>query len=76
MKCEKCNDNNTSVIGGYIAANGMRRRRRKCNACQHKFSTMEITYGHLAGIKQAIETMKMLYKEFGKFKIKTKKGKI
>lgn len=41
MNCEKCGSENTGVTDRR-PLNGTVRRRRRCNDCEHKFTTYEV----------------------------------
>lgn len=46
VPCEKCGDD-TIVIDSRIGITKIRRRRRECLACEHRFTTFELTELHL-----------------------------
>jgi transcriptional repressor NrdR len=42
MRCPVCNNSDTSVVDSRVSADGlMIRRRRECNKCSYRFSTVE-----------------------------------
>ncbi|MFP4281315.1 MAG: transcriptional regulator NrdR [Opitutales bacterium] len=42
MQCPKCNDRDTRVVDSRVARNGLAiRRRRHCQKCNYRFSTVE-----------------------------------
>ncbi len=42
MRCPRCTSNDTKVVDSRSPGSGSNiRRRRQCNACEHRFSTLE-----------------------------------
>lgn len=51
MNCPKCQNEISSVLDTYHTKSAIRRR-RKCLACEHRFSTYEIQAGEYRAFKQ------------------------
>ena len=55
MNCPKCGSYNTTVYDTRLEEKS-RRRRRRCNDCEHRFTTYEITLGDDVRLKAEVET--------------------
>lgn len=72
MECPKCHKKNLSVTNIRNTTDNGRRRRRKCNNCNHKFSTTEYTNDNLKEIKLLQKTLTKIKMEISRKETKTK----
>jgi transcriptional regulator NrdR family protein len=42
MRCTRCKRSGTRVLDSVERADGVRKRRRRCSACRHRFTTLEV----------------------------------